>query len=114
MTERGLRCRQWGSRDIDFQESAGQVACFDCGTLVEESTIVSAVEFQETGDRSHLIGQFVSLTRANTAYLNSTAKGRYGFVQESREVTLQAARKAMQQVAATMKLPAHYTDNATR
>jgi transcription factor IIIB subunit 2 len=114
MTDRCLQCPQCGSRDIDFQESAGQVACFDCGTLLEESTIVSAVEFQETGDRSHLIGQFVSSTRANTAYLNSAAKGRYGFIQESREVTLQAARKAIQQVAAAMKLPAHYTENTTR
>lgn len=114
MGDRGLHCPQCGSRDLDFQESAGQVACYDCGTLLEESTIVSAVEFQETGDRSHLIGQFVSLARANTAYLNSSAKGRYGFVQDSREVTLGAARRAIQQVAAAMKLPTHYAENATR
>lgn len=41
-----MKCPNCGSRDIDFQEAGGQSVCMGCGTVVEESTIVSSIEFQ--------------------------------------------------------------------
>ena len=98
----GLRCPECKSLDIEFHESAGHAACVECGTVLEENTIVSNIEFQETGDRSHVIGQFVSANNANKPFnnLQNRARGRYGFSRDSRDATLQSARRAIQQVAA--------------
>ncbi len=41
-----MKCSKCGSRDIDFQESGGQSICVNCGTVLEENTIVSSIEFQ--------------------------------------------------------------------
>ncbi|RYG61118.1 hypothetical protein EON64_18810 [archaeon] len=41
-----MRCSKCDSLDIDFQESTGQSICISCGTVLEESTIVSSIEFQ--------------------------------------------------------------------
>jgi hypothetical protein len=41
-----MKCSKCGSRDIDFQESSGQSICVNCGTVLEENTIVSSIEFQ--------------------------------------------------------------------
>lgn len=57
-----MECPSCSSRDIEFHESSGHAVCVQCGTVLEENTIVSSIEFQETGDRSHIIGQFVSAT----------------------------------------------------
>jgi transcription factor IIIB subunit 2 len=116
----GLKCPACGSRDIEFHESAGHAACVECGTLLEENTIVSSIEFQETGDRSHVIGQFVSANNANKPFNNlvARARGRYGFSRDSRDTTLQTARRAIQQVAAAsssgLRLPSHYVERAFR
>jgi transcription factor IIIB subunit 2 len=40
------KCLKCGSRDIDFQESGGVSICVNCGTVLEENTIVSSIEFQ--------------------------------------------------------------------
>ena len=86
-----MKCPKCSSRDIDFQESTGQSICVNCGTVLEENTIVSSIEFQvdfsfscsvsliaterswkltilfvlfqikqESGDRSHVVGQYIS------------------------------------------------------
>lgn len=55
-----MQCSSCGSHDIDFNESAGHAVCVVCGTVLEENTIVSSIEFQEAGDRSQIVGQFVS------------------------------------------------------
>ena len=41
-----MKCSKCGSKDIDFQEAGGQSICVNCGTVLEESTIVSSIEFQ--------------------------------------------------------------------
>lgn len=57
-----MECPTCSSTEIELIESSGHAVCIQCGTVLEENTIVSSVEFQETGDRSHVIGQFVSGT----------------------------------------------------
>ena len=57
-----MKCPFCFSTDIEVNESAGHAACVKCGSVLEENYIVSSIEFQESGDRSHVVGQFVSAT----------------------------------------------------
>ena len=109
-----MECHTCGSRDIDFHESMGHSACVNCGTVVEENTIVSSIEFQETGDRSHVIGQFVSATCSKPYNAAVRARGRYGNSRESRDTTLAQARRIIAQVANQLRLPSGYIDRAYR
>ena len=109
-----MECHTCGSRDIDFHESMGHSACVSCGTVVEENTIVSSIEFQETGDRSHVIGQFVSATCSKPYNAAVRARGRYGNSRESRDTTLAQARRIIAQVANQLRLPSGYIDRAYR
>ena len=112
MSSIGLSCPNCGSKDIEFHESAGHAACVECGTLLEENTIVSSIEFQESGDRSHVIGQFVSVNNANKP--STRNRGRYGFSRDSRDATLQNARRIILQVASGLRLPSYYVERAYR
>jgi transcription factor IIIB subunit 2 len=54
-------CSTCGGSDIDFDPSRGDTVCTNCGSVLEESAIVSEVGFQETSaGGSSVIGQFVS------------------------------------------------------
>ena len=108
-----MECPQCGGRDIDLNEAGGHAACVQCGTVVEENTIVSSIEFQESNDRSHVIGQFVSAT-CSKPYNAGRARGRFGNTRESRDATLAAARRNIQQVASSLRLPPIYVDKAYR
>ena len=48
-----MKCPNCGSRDIDFEDSVGRSACVECGTVLEENTIVSSIEFQDSGGLYH-------------------------------------------------------------
>ena len=110
-----LVCTHCGSADIEILESAGHAACVQCGTIIEENTIVSTVEFQESGDRSHVIGQFVSANSTGKPFSSvSRTRGRYGFTRDSRDTTLQNARRVIQQVSSGLHLPTHYVERAHR
>jgi transcription factor IIIB subunit 2 len=41
-------CPSCGSTELELQDAQGDTVCLQCGTVLEESNIVSAVEFQET------------------------------------------------------------------
>lgn len=107
-------CPTCGSSDIDFNDAGGHSACVSCGTVVEENTIVSSIEFQETGDRSSVIGQFVSAQSSKPFNSAVRARGRYGNNRESRDATLANARRAIQQIASSLRLPNLYVDQAYR
>lgn len=81
---------------------------------MEENTIVSSVEFQESGDRSHVMGQFVSANCSKPYNSATRARGRYGNSRESRDATLAMARRNIAQVAGTLRLPGIYVDKAYR
>eukprot|EP01035_Chromulina_nebulosa_P036256 gene36256-48820_t len=104
-----MRCQNCGSRDIDFQESGGQSVCVNCGTVLEENTLTASIEFQESGDRSHVVGQFVS-ANCTKPYM-SGGGNRMG---DGRDMTLINARKVISQVATSLKLPPLYVDRAYR
>ncbi len=66
-----MKCTQCGSNDIEFNESAGHAACVQCGTVLEENTLVASVEFQESGDRAQVVGQFVSANCSKVCNFNT-------------------------------------------
>lgn len=109
-----MECSQCGSRDIDLNEAAGAATCVSCGHVLEENAIVSSIEFQESNDRSHVIGQFVSANCSKPYNSGNRARGRYGNTRESRDATLAAARRNIQQVSSSLRLPNIYVDKAYR
>ena len=64
------QCPNCSGTDIDLVESSGHAVCVQCGTVLEENTIVSSIEFQESGDRSSVVGQFVSATSSKVGFLS--------------------------------------------
>ena len=99
---------------METNDSGGYAYCVNCGRVQEENTIVNNVEFQESGDRSHVMGQFVS-ANASKPYSSATrARARYGNTRESRDATLAMARRNISQVATSLKLPPIYVDKAYR
>lgn len=106
-----MKCPLCGCTDIEYNECAGHAACVQCGTVLEENTIVSSVEFQESGDRAQVVGQFVSAT-GSKGYGASVS--RYGFSRESREATLSNARRVITQVSNGLRLPIYYAERAHR
>ena len=56
-------CENCGGTDIDFDTSRGDAVCIQCGTVLEENTIVNEVTFaQDAGGGSSVVGQFVAAT----------------------------------------------------
>ncbi|KAJ1417917.1 cyclin-like protein, partial [Ochromonadaceae sp. CCMP2298] len=108
------KCPKCGSRDIDFQESSGQSICVSCGTALEENTIVSSIEFQESGDRSHVIGQYISATCSKPYSGGGRPMGRHGDSRDPRDTTLVNARRSISHVASSLRLPPLYIDRAYR
>ncbi len=43
-----LACPSCGSTELDTNEASGDTVCTQCGTVLEESNIVSNIEFVET------------------------------------------------------------------
>lgn len=83
----------------------------ECGVVVEESAIVSSVEFVEgAGGASSMVGQFVSSTsrKAHSSYR------RYGASRDSQEITLANGRRRIQELASRLRLASHFVDAAHR
>lgn len=54
-------CPHCKSSDLDTDPSRGDTVCMNCGSVLEENTIVSEVTIQENADgSSSVVGQFVS------------------------------------------------------
>lgn len=100
-----MRCVACGSRDIDFHEAGGHSYCVSCGNIVEESAIVSSIEFQENGDRSQVIGQFVAANCSRPYSASSRTKGRFGTGRDSRDITIFKMKQIIMQIASSLNMP---------
>jgi transcription factor IIIB subunit 2 len=49
----GRTCPHCASSEIDEDPARGDATCMGCGTVLEESKIVSDVQFQEIGGGGH-------------------------------------------------------------
>lgn len=105
-------CPDCGSKNIDRQDASGQMVCTDCGTLLEENALCSALEFVEgAGGASSMVGQFVSNT-SSKAY--TPGRNVYAISRDSRETTLAKGRQKIQEVASRLRLGGHFVDAAHR
>ena len=52
-----MQCPSCSSTDIEWHEAGGDAVCVSCGTVCEESTIVSSIEFSEAGGSASVVGK---------------------------------------------------------
>ncbi|CAB3404917.1 unnamed protein product [Caenorhabditis bovis] len=105
----GMRtCTHCGSSDIDEDPARGDATCMSCGTVLEESIVVTENQFQErAGGSGHmLVGQFISSERAASNNFNGMG------TQESREVTYAKGRKVIEEIASQLRINNHCIDTA--
>lgn len=57
----GNKCKSCGSAELEVDTARGDTVCTNCGTVLEDSVIVSEVQFEENAHGgSSALGQFVS------------------------------------------------------
>lgn len=57
----GFQCNKCGSTNIDTDSPSGNVVCIACGNVLEDSGIVSEVQYaQDSRGASRAVGQLVS------------------------------------------------------
>ena len=112
-SQQEIVCPSCGHNEIEFTESSGESVCTHCGTVLETSSIVSAIQFAETSSGgSSMIGRFVSATC--TKPFGSLRGPGHTYSKESREATINNGRRHISQLASQLKLGQHYVDSAHR
>lgn len=86
--------------------------CMNCGSVLEDSLIVSEVQFEEVGHGAAAIGQFVSAESSGGATNYGYGKFQVGSGTESREVTIKKAKKDITLLCQQLQLSQHYADTA--
>ncbi|KAI0718149.1 hypothetical protein C8T65DRAFT_706864 [Cerioporus squamosus] len=105
-------CSDCGGTVIEYDAAAGNGFCVQCGTVVEENTIVNEVTFGETSNGAAMVqGSFVAqgATRARMGGMFGNRSGG-----ESREQTIANASRKIQQVATALRLSEVVSLAATR
>ncbi|XP_014282486.3 transcription factor IIIB 90 kDa subunit [Halyomorpha halys] len=108
----GGKCKSCGSSDLEVDPSRGDTVCTNCGTVIEDSVIVSEVQFEENAHGvSSAIGQFVSSDSSGgcRGFGNNFQSGG---VRESRELTLQNAKRSISSLCQQLRLNQHCLDTA--
>ncbi|GBE85923.1 BRF1-domain-containing protein [Sparassis crispa] len=105
-------CTDCGGTVIEYDAAAGNGFCVQCGTVVEENTIVSEVMFGETSTgaamvQGSFVGQGATRARMGGPFGNRGSS-------ESREQTIANASRKIFQVATVMRLSEVVSLAATR
>ncbi|KAH9932745.1 uncharacterized protein BXZ73DRAFT_89901 [Epithele typhae] len=105
-------CTDCGGTVIEYDAAAGNGFCIQCGTVVEENTIVNEVTFGETSTgaamvRGSLVAQGATRARVGGMFGNRGNS-------ESREQTIANASRKIQQVATALRLSEVVSLAATR
>jgi len=104
-----LKCKTCHSSDIDTDRARGITACRQCGTVLEESIIVSEVQIEEgAGGGMNVVGQFVGSNDTRGISIN----GMQHTFRESREVTLQNGKRLINEMSSQLRLNQHCMDTA--
>lgn len=104
-------CKQCGSTQFTNFHETGEVICENCGSVAEESRIVSEVTFCETGAGKAIVpGQYIS--HDQTGVLGNSLYG----VQsgESRHQTIEKARRRLEQIGHGLQIPEHVVEASLR
>lgn len=101
------QCPECQSENIE--ESEGATVCGDCGTSINESNIVSEVQFGENASGAAVVqGAFVNEDQRHAR----GDPGRYGNIREPREVSEQHGREELRKQSSWHHLPEHIYEQA--
>lgn len=96
-------CRKCGSFNVEVDPSRGDIVCTKCGIVLEDSVIVSEVQFEENAHGgSSAIGQFVP-SDSKGGSLAVTGTFNYGLQKESKEITIQKAKNELSRMAQLLR-----------
>lgn len=96
-------CRNCGSFDVEVDPSRGDIVCTQCGIVLEDSVIVSEVQFEENAHGgSSAIGQFVP-SDSKGGSLAVTGTFNYGLQKESKEITIQKAKNELSRMVQLLR-----------
>jgi transcription factor IIIB subunit 2 len=91
--------------DFELDTSSGEYCCKECGTVVEESRIVSEVTFGESASGAAIVtGSFVA---ADQAHASSSGGLLYGSHGESRAMTVEKTKRRINGIAAKLHIHDH-------
>lgn len=105
-----MKCSDCGSLNLD--SSDGPTVCMDCGGVMDESHIVSEVQFEETDHGSRAVGQFLSSDSQAANFHNFGSAFHHGMKQPSREMTQAKARRGIQVLSNSLNLSPQTLENA--
>ncbi|KAK7488675.1 hypothetical protein BaRGS_00020128 [Batillaria attramentaria] len=107
----GKACQHCGCSEIDADPARGDAVCTNCGSVLEDQIIVSEVQFQENAaGGASVIGQFVS--NDGTKSHSFGAAFSHGIGRDSKTVTLQNAKRKIQEIGSQLRLNQHCLDTA--
>ncbi|KAF9937743.1 transcription factor TFIIIB subunit brf1 [Mortierella alpina] len=107
-----MACPFCGGNSIEYDAGQGNATCTNCGAVLEENTIIAEVSFNESGGgAASVVGTFVGEGKAGA---RTSGPGRRQTSQESREKTLDAARRRIANMAVPLKLNEHHVEVAQR
>lgn len=103
-------CPKCGSSDLETDAARGDTVCTSCGSVLEDNLIVSEVQFQEgSHGGSNIIGQTISV---DNGFQGLSMGGMMSSGKESRQITLDRARKRIKAIGASLSLNNHCMDMA--
>ncbi len=107
MSSKVCKC---GGTEIDTDRARGVSVCMQCAEVIEDTCIVNEAELTETsGGGIQVVGQWLS----NDDVRGASAGGMMGFnIRESRQITLQKARRGIMDIASNMRMNHHCVDAA--
>ncbi|KAI8354185.1 hypothetical protein BD560DRAFT_407830 [Blakeslea trispora] len=106
-----MRCHNCGSNKIESDGPSGTSFCVECGTVLEENTIVAEVTFGETsGGKAILQGSYAGESgRISGGGLFGRNRGR-----EGQEQSIENGRVKISSLAHATRLPERYREAAQR
>ena len=106
MASKACKC---GGTEVETDRAQGIIVCVKCGQVID-TVIDGETEFMETGGGGiQMIGQHVS--HDDTRGISSA--GMMGMnVRESRQITLQKARRGIVEIASSMRMNQHCIEAA--
>ncbi|KAF8932349.1 transcription factor TFIIIB subunit brf1, partial [Dissophora ornata] len=124
-----MACPYCGGNSIEYDAGQGNATCTQCGAVLEENTIIAEISFSEgSGGAASVVGTFVGEGKDSfvinmdlfcrkmhlLAGARTSGPGRRQTSQESREKTLDAARRRITAMAVALKLNEHHAEVAQR
>ncbi|UJR33930.1 hypothetical protein I4U23_021349 [Adineta vaga] len=108
MSSKACKC---GGTEIDIDRARGVSVCKKCAEVIEDTCIVNEAELTETsGGGIQVVGQWVSNDELRGSGGGGGMMGFNG--RESRQITLQKARRGIMDIASNMRMNHHCIDAA--